>query len=255
HGAGAFGAYAEYAVSDRRAVVPIPDDMPNGVAAALATQYCTAYHAAYEMVNLYPGDHVLVQAAAGGVGTALVQLAKLKGCTVYGTAGSGNKLDYLTKIGVDHPINYRKQDFAEEVMRIRGGEKLDVVFDSLGGKTFSKGKKLLAHGGRIVGFGIAERSGSKGHRWANLKLAWNFGLIHPIGLLMNSRGVIGVNMLRIADFKPHIIERCLKALTRLEAEGKIAPQVGGVFKASRIAEAHRFLEDRQSTGKVVVEWD
>ena len=249
-----FGGYAEYAITDRRAVVPVPEDMSNGVAAALATQYCTAYYAACEMVNLYPGDHVLVQAAAGGVGTAIVQLAKLKSCIVYGTAGSDGKLEYLRKNGVDYPINYRKQDFYEEIMRIRGEDKLDVVFDSLGGKTHKRARKLLAHGGRIVGYGIAERSNFKGHLPANLRLAWNFGFMHPIGLLMNSRGIIGINLLRIADFRPHIIERCLNNLLKLASNGDIVPHVGGVFNSSQIAQAHNFLESRQSVGKVIVEW-
>lgn len=249
-----FGAYAEYAITNRMAVVAIPDDMPNGVAAALATQYCTAYYAAYEMVNLFEGDHVLVQAAAGGVGTAVVQLAKLKGCILYGTAGSDEKLEYLKKLGVDYPINYRKTDFAEEIMNIRGDKKIDVVFDSLGGKTFNKGRKLLAHGGRIVGYGVAERSGTKNKTWANLKLAYHFGFLHPISLLMPSQGMIGVNMLRIADHQPQIIQRCLNKVVEMAVEGKLHPHVGGVFKATQIAEAHRFLEDRKSVGKIVVEW-
>ena len=85
------------------------------VAAALPTQGCTAYFCAEEMVRLHPGDRVLVQAAAGGVGTLLVQLCKRRGCIVYGTAGSDEKIEYLRSLGVDHPIKYRREDFATAV--------------------------------------------------------------------------------------------------------------------------------------------
>jgi NADPH:quinone reductase-like Zn-dependent oxidoreductase len=87
-----FGGYATHVTTDQRAVSPIPDDMDAGKACAFATQYCTAYYAAAEMTNLHEGDHVLIDAAAGGVGTALVQLAKRKNCIIYGGAGSDEKL-------------------------------------------------------------------------------------------------------------------------------------------------------------------
>ena len=156
-----FGGYATTAVTDARAAVPIPDDLDVGIAAALPTQGGTAYYCAEEMVRLHPGDHVLVQAAAGGVGTLLVQLCKRHGCTVYGTAGSDAKLDYLRALGVDHPINYRRDDFADAVRRVRGDAGLDVIFDSLGGSAVRKGLALLAPGGRIVCLGAAEREAGR----------------------------------------------------------------------------------------------
>src|SRR5262249_21947695 len=95
-----FGGYATQAVTDARAVAPLPDHLAVGVAAALPTQGCTAYYMAEEMVRLQPGDHVLVHAAAGGVGTLLVQLCKWRGCVVYGTAGAEDKLAVLRDLGV-----------------------------------------------------------------------------------------------------------------------------------------------------------
>src|SRR4030095_5618452 len=126
-----FGGYATHAVTDARAVAAIAEDMDVGVAAALPTQGCTAYYMAEEMVRLHAGDHVLVHAAAGGVGTLLVQLCKRRGCVVYGTVGSDDKLPLLRDLGVDHPINYRSSDFAADVRRLRGAEGLDVIFDSI----------------------------------------------------------------------------------------------------------------------------
>lgn len=250
-----FGGYSTHVVSEQDAVQPIPEDMPAGDALALAVQYCTAYHAAFECVNVFPEDHVLVQAAAGGVGTALVQLLRLKGCTIYGTAGSDAKLDLLRQQGVHHPINYNTHDFEQVIRSTLGGRGLDIVFDSLGGKSFSKGFRSLGKGGRIVGFGAAEQVGGPLQLYSTLKMAANFGLFSPIQLLMGSKGMIGVNMLHVADERPHVLTRAMREVIALWKEKKISPVVSGSFPSSQLAESHRFVESRQSTGKVIVHWD
>ncbi|HVM95435.1 MAG TPA: zinc-binding dehydrogenase [Candidatus Acidoferrales bacterium] len=249
-----FGGYATSAVTDARAAVVIPEDMDLGVAAALPTQGCTAYYCAEEMVRLHPGDHVLIQAAAGGVGTLLVQLCKRRGCVVYGTAGSDRKLDYLRELGVDHPINYQREDFAEAVRRIRGGAGLDVVFDSLGGSAVRKGLALLAAGGRIVCFGAAEREAGALQIVKDVRFALSFGFIHPIPLLMKSKAIIGVNMLHVSDERPEALKRAIDGIAELALNGEIKPTIGGRFKAEQIAEAHELLGGRGSIGKVVVSW-
>lgn len=249
-----FGGYATEAVTDARAVVPIPEDLDAGVAAAIPTQGCTAYFCAEEMVRLHAGDHVLVQAAAGGVGTLLVQLCKRRGCVVYGTAGSDDKIEYLRSLGVDHPIQYRREDFAVAVRRIRGEEGLDVIFDSLGGSAVRKGLALLAGGGRIVCLGAAERRASRPQWLADLRFAASFGLPHPIPLLLASKSLLGVNMLRISDQRPEMLARCLRAVAELTERGELRPTVGGRFTADQLAAAHELLGGRQSTGKIVVRW-
>jgi NADPH2:quinone reductase len=249
-----FGGYATHAVTDSTGVVAIADDMGLAEAAALGTQYCTAYFSAIDQANIQEGDHVLIQAAAGGVGTALVQLAKWKGCVIYGTAGSDKKLQYLKEQGVHYPINYQTTDFAEEVKKIRGKEKLDVVFDSLGGKTFRKGLGLLGAGGKIVGFGAAEMTTGRKNLLKMLQLGINFGIYHPVQFLTASTGLIGVNMLQIADNRPAKLERCLKAVAELSKQGILKPVNGGIFSIDQLAEAHKFLESRKSMGKVVVKW-
>ena len=249
-----FGGYAEYCLANSKAVVKIPEQMENGVAVALATQYCTAYYCAHIAVTLLEGDHVLVHSAAGGVGTALVQMAKNKGCVIYGTVGSNDKFKYLENLGVDHVINYQSADFAQEVKQIRGNQKLDVIFDAVGGINYRKSKRVLSYGGRLVSYGIAERTDKKGGLLSDLTMAWRFGFLHPILLLMKSQGMIGVNMLRIADHKPTVLQRCLKEVVQMSVEGKIAPTVGGVFKSDEIHQAHQLLEGRGSVGKIVVEW-
>ena len=249
-----FGGYATAAVTDARAAVPIADDLDVGIAAALPTQGGTAYYCAEEMVRLHPGDHVLVQAAAGGVGTILVQLCKRRGCVVYGTAGSDDKLDYLRRLGVDHPINYRREDFATAVRRVRGDAGLDVIFDSLGGSAVRKGLALLAPGGRIVCLGAAEREAGPLQVLRDVRFALSFGFIHPIPLLLNSKSLLGVNMLRLSDHRPDTLQRVLRGIVDLAATGEVRPTVGGRFTATQIAEAHALLGGRGSTGKIVVTW-
>ncbi|MEM7103113.1 MAG: zinc-binding dehydrogenase [Bacteroidota bacterium] len=248
-----FGGYAEYACTDARAVAAIPDDMDAGVATALATQCGTAYYCAEEMVRMHEGDHVLVQAAAGGVGTALVQMAKHRGCVVYGTA-STHKMDYLREQGVDHPIDYRKTDFETAVRKIRGEEGLDIVFDSLGGKAVKKGLKLLGHGGRMVLFGAATMTDAGKNPLKQIGVAVGFGFYSPIAFIQNSKSIIGVNMLRIADHRPEALKRCLEGCVRFVEEGILKPTVGGTFGVEELGEAHAFLQSRQSMGKIVVKW-
>jgi NADPH2:quinone reductase len=228
--------------------------MDAGVAVALPTQGGTAYYCAEEMVRLHAGDHVLVQAAAGGVGTLLVQLCKRRACVVYGTAGSDAKLQLLRDLGVDHPINYQREDFAAAVRRLRGADGLDVIFDSLGGAAVRKGIQLLGPGGRIVCFGGAEQSHGSFQLLRTLRFAASFGITHPVPWMMRSRALIGVNMLRIADGRPFVLQRCLQAVVELALEGVLKPTVGGRFTADQIGAAHAFLEGRGSTGKIVVTW-
>lgn len=248
-----FGGYAEYAVLDSRACVKIDENISTAEATALATQYCTAWYSAAEMVNLYAGDKVLIHAAAGGVGTALVQYCVHKGCEIFATAGSESKLELLRKAGVQHPINYTTEQFDEVIREKTNRQGVDVIFDSVGAGYFKKGVKSLAAGGRIVGFGAADMSGSK-NIFAQIKGGLAFGIYHPAQFLMSSKALIGVNMLRIADNKPQVLQRCFENVIRLYREGVFRPVTGKIFSVTQIAEAHEYLESRKSVGKISVEW-
>lgn len=245
-----FGGYAEYAVTDYRACAKLPNDYPLGKATALTTQYCTAYYCFEEMMTLFEGDKVLIHAAAGGVGTALVQLAKLKGCKIFGTAGSDEKLDYLRKLGVDYPINYRTQDFETEVRKIVGEGGLDAVFDPVGGSSAKKGYKLLGSGGRLLLFGASDMTDA--NVFQKIGTATGFGFYSPIEFMMASKAIIGVNMLRIADNRPMVLKRCLENVVKMVEQGVLDPTEGKVFPLSQLADAHEFLEKRMSIGKVSV---
>lgn len=248
-----FGGYAQFALTDGRAAVLIPDSADAAEAVALATQYTTAYYAAEEMVRMHKGDRVLIQAAAGGVGTALIQLAKRAGCYIYGTVGSEDKVAYIKNLGVDMAINYQTQDF-EQIIRNDAPNGVDIVFESIGGTVFKKSKRLLSAGGRIVTFGVASMNG-KGIQTLNvLKTAMGFGFGSDISYLQTSRGIIGVNMLRIADKKPEVLQRCMQEVVNLWQAGELKPTVGGRFKATELSKALDALGNRKTVGKIAVFW-
>lgn len=248
-----FGGYAQQVQARQEGTVPIPEDMDVGVALALMVQYSTAWYCSEYATRILPGDHVLIQAAAGGVGTALVQLAKWRGAVVYGTAGSEAKLDYLRQLGVDHPINYNSQDYTQVIRGLRGAAGVDIVYDSLGGKEFKKGFHLLGPGGRIVGLGSASREG--GSIFADIGTLFGFGRYWAAFLLLQSRAVIGCNMLRIADHRPQVLKHCLEGVLAAAKDGHLKPTVGKVFQSTELVAAHEYVEQRKSMGKVIVVWN
>ena len=247
-----FGGYAEYVVVKALAAAVIPESMDEATATCLATQACTAYYCAVESVTLHEGDVVLIQAAAGGVGSMLVQIAKSAGCKVYATASTA-KIQTLVNAGVDCAIDYTKEDFAEVIKR-SGDSGVDVVFDSLGGMAFKKAFNLLKPAGKMVCYGAAEQMDSATNKLKLLSLAYGFGLFSPISLLMQSKALIMVNMLRIADHKPLLFNHLLKSVVGLSNVNILQPHIGRVFPVEEVALAHQYVESRQSIGKVVLKW-
>lgn len=250
-----FGSYAEYCVTSLHGVAEIPEEMPAGEAAALCVQYATAWHCAMQCLNLRPGNRVLVHAAAGGVGTALVQICKWQGCEVFGTAGSDEKCQIALDNGADHMVNYRATDYAKALNKVLGRNRLDATFNAVAGKTFKKDLKLLGAGGRLVLFGAASRTNRKRGKWGTVRLLGEMGLVIPLTFIGSSKGVIGVNILRIADYRPQLISEALTELVKLCNDGVLKPRVGAEFTFDQLAEAHDLLESRKSSGKIIVKWD
>ena len=249
-----FGGYVSSVCVPADSVVCISDNLDARVACALATQGVTAYLAAEWLAPIAPGDHVLVQAAAGGVGAMEVQLALRRGAVVSGTAGSDEKLERLRQLGVTHTINYRTHDFARELLRLSNGRRPDVIFDSIGGSTARKGLALLAPGGRIVCHGVAVLSGSGWALPRAIRLFLGSSLIHPLALLAQSKGMIGLNLLEIAGDRPEVITRAMRETVALQERGELTPLVDRAFPAELVAEAHAHVESRRSMGKVVLLW-
>jgi NADPH2:quinone reductase len=248
-----FGGYAEYVVAEGSVAQKIPDDLPAGVAVALSTQYCTGYFLSRVMANIQEGERVLIHAAAGGVGTALVQMALHRKCVVFGTCGSAEKLNYLRETGVHYPINYRKENFVDAVQKFLPGHGLDAIFDPIGGQSLKRGFGLLGAGGRIMSYGLSAMNQTT-NIFGKLRVLAQFGIYHPVQLLSKSKGIIGVNMLKIADENPQKISRSMQKVIEMTSQGILKPYVGGEFPIDRLADAHEFLESRKSMGKIVVKW-
>ena len=238
----------KYVLQKENVIAKISEEMDAGKALALATQYSTAYYACAVATNVLPNETVLIHSGAGGVGTALIQLCKLRNAKIYSTAGSESKLDYLRKQGVDVAINYVKDDFANEIK-----EPIDVAFDAVGAENFRKSYKLLNRGGRIVGYGASSMTDAH-NVFSKAKMGLAFGLYHPAQLLMESRSMIGVNMLRIADYKPDTLKFCMESVIQLLHEGKIEPHVGKMYAAKDIYQAHEDMENRKTMGKIGIVW-
>ncbi|MEZ4756365.1 MAG: zinc-binding dehydrogenase [Flavobacteriales bacterium] len=247
-----FGGYAQQAVTDHRACAVIPEDLPLGEAAALATQGATAWYAARMLCPLWPGQRVLVHSAAGGVGQFLVQLALDAGCTVYAVAGGGEKQAHLERMGVQHVIDRRKEDHGVALRRLLGRERLDVSFNAVAGRSYRTDMQLLGTGGRMVLFGGAER-GTLGS-FGTLRFVWRMGLLVPIFLMMRSRSVLGINMLRLGDHKPEVVAACLAQVVAAHARGVVKPHVHRVYGADELPQAHADLAGGGTIGKLVVRW-
>ncbi|MBT8184628.1 MAG: zinc-binding dehydrogenase [Eudoraea sp.] len=248
-----FGGYAQYAIAESEVVFPVPETFSAGEAVALATQYSTAYILGHNMANLQENDTVLIHAAAGGVGTALTQMALLKKCTVFGTCGTTEKMAYLKKNGVQHPINYKEDDFQEVIRGFLGEKGLDIVFNPIGGKSVKKGYRLLGAGGRLLSYGVSSMNSTKSI-FGKLRVLAQFGIYHPLQFLSASKGMIGVNMLKLAVENPNKIARAMQKVIQMTEDGLLQPHVGGEYHISELKEAHDFLESGKSMGKIVVKW-
>jgi len=250
-----FGGYAEFAKTKVTAIAEIPDEFSISEATAIATQYCTAYYSSQYVTNLHKGDKVLIHAAAGGVGTALTQIAKAKGCEVYGLTSSEAKFDYLKSNGVDFPINLSSSDYHEQFMKLTNGNKADVIFNSIGGKSIKEDFKILSVSGRLINYGAASISGKKPNLFTLLSLLRKTPKVKPLKLLGKSSGIIGVNMLSVGDVKPEVVSECMTQVVQLMKENpSIKPISGGEFSVNEITKAHDLLASRKSTGKIGVRW-
>jgi NADPH2:quinone reductase len=248
-----FGGYAQHAITQVDALMPIDDEISAGAALALTTQYLTAYYMVYVATNILPGDRVLVHAAAGGVGTALIQMLKERGAIVYAKCGSDSKKDYVMAQGANFFINYNQNDYIQTLQSQLNGEKLDVSMNPVAGATFKKDMKLLKPGGgKMILFGGSDLTNAKWGIFSQLNFVRKMGILTPIVLMMKSQSIIGVNMLRIADNNPKMMRACIKGVQELYEKGILKPQLGAEFSANELAEAHAFLESGKSVGKVAV---
>jgi len=250
-----FGGYAEYAKTKALAAFELPADMSYEDGASIPTVFVTAYYCLYLTGPIRRGDKILIHAAAGGVGLALIQLAKLEGLTIYGTAGP-DKLQVLKDTwGVDHCIDYRNKDFVEEIYKLQGTRKgnLDIIVDSVGGTQLKKDQVLLRACGRVVSIGVAALS-ERG--FVNtLGMVGNYLSMvttSSVDLLLHCTSFCGVNMKRVADSRPEVIAECLHHIKSLFYNGDLRTFVSRVYDWKDTQQALNDIESRKSTGKLVV---
>ena len=156
-----------------------------------------------------------------------------------------------TKLGAQHVIDRSRADYAQEVRSLLKGQRLDVTFNAVAGSTFKKDLALLGDCGTLVMYGGAERGDGF---FGALRFVWSMGLVIPIFLMMRSRSLIGVNMLRVGEHRPDVLAECLRGTVQANSEGWLRPIAHDLFSADRLAEAHMLLESGRSMGKVALKW-
>jgi NADPH2:quinone reductase len=228
--------YAEYALAPATQVIPIPDSLSFENAAAVPVQVLTAWHMLHTAHHTSPGQTVLVHSAAGGVGIVAVQIAKAAGARVIGTVSSDSKAALAKEYGADDVINYSTKDFSVEANRITGGRGVDLILDAVGATTLDKGFTCLAPFGHLILYGRASGPPEA---------------INPFRLFDKSVKVSGFTLYTVAAV-PEAMRRGIEESFKLIAQGKVKLLVGKSFPLADAAEAHRFMESRQSTGKLVL---
>jgi synaptic vesicle membrane protein VAT-1 len=246
-----FNAYAEWAAVPVQQVYRLPDGMKFDEAAAIPVNYLTAYHSMFTMGNLQPGDRILIHGAAGGVGTAAVQLARARGLLVFGTAGR-TKQEYLRKSGVDHAIDYEKSDFVK-VVRKFAPDGIEMVMDPIGGKSFSRSYECLGPTGRLVVFGFSAAAGPEGKRnwFRSMRALAQTPRFHPLKLMGRNISVIGVSFGGLQS-RSALVRSELEEIFSMYSAGKIKPVISKKFPLAEGAAAHQYIHDRKNIGKVIL---
>ena len=231
------GSYAEYSVVPADRLVRLPDGVSTRDGAAAMLQGLTAHYLATSTYPLEPGDRCVVHAAAGGVGLLLVQMAKLLGAFVIGTVSTEEKARLAREAGADEVIRYTEQDFVAETRRITGGEGVEVIYDSVGRTTFERGLDLLVPRGMMVLFGQSS------------------GPVAPLDpQLLNQKGSLFLTRPTLGHYvatRDELLARADELFGWIEA-GAVKLRIEHEFALADAARAHRELEGRRTTGKVLL---
>ncbi|MFE0172914.1 NADPH:quinone oxidoreductase family protein [Streptomyces sp. NPDC059002] len=232
-----YGGFAEYALADAAALLPAPDALDDAEAAALHIGYQTGWFGLHRRAHLQEGETLLVHAAAGGVGSAAVQLGKAAGAKVIGVVGGAEKAEVARELGCDLVLDRRADDIVGAVKEATGGRGADVVYDPVGGDAYAKSAKCVAFEGRIVVVGFA--SGAIPSPALNHALVKNYSIMGLHWGLYNTKD-------------PRSILRCHQELTELATKGAIKPLVSERVPMAGAAGAVQRVADGSTTGRVAV---
>ena len=232
------GGYAERAVAHPAAMWEVPDEVSDGAALALVLQGTTAWHLLRTSAQLRAGESVVVHAAAGGVGTLAVQLAKRFGAgRVIGVASSDDKRALAERLGADVTVDPGAEDLNAALREANGGAKVDVVLEMVGGATFEQSLRALAPFGRLVHFGQAGREGAP--------------KLDPGALMARSQGVIGFWLVHMMQ-RPDLMTIAMDDMFAAVKAGELEPIVGGTYALEDARQAHEDIRARTTTGKLVL---
>ncbi len=244
-----YGSYAEYICVRQYLAFPAPNGYSPEEAVSFLVNYMTAWVALKKLGRIESGEKVLIQAAAGGVGTAAVQLAKAFGGIVFGTASKDEKLNLLSELGCDYPINYASTDFKQFIEGQAGG--VDLVLEVVGGDVFKKSIELLNPFGRLVVVGFASISLKKWNPFTYWKTWKDAPKVNVLKMAQGSYGIMGTHIGYLTG-NEEISKNEGKAMTDFVEKHGIRPVVGKIFSFDHMAAAHEWIESRQSVGKVIV---
>jgi NADPH:quinone reductase len=231
------GSHAELVSVPEASVWPLPDGLSVRDAAGVPIEFATAHDCLFEFGGLQPGETVLIQAGAGGVGLAAVQLAKAAGATVMATASSDQRLQRLREYGLDHPINYRTGDVVGEVMAVTERRGVDLVVDPVGGRVLETSIAALAYRGRISWVGRAGRDDDVPDVW-------------PIA--MKNGTLTGVFLGAEMMIQPGRTHTLVADLLDRVASGELHVVIDRTYPLAEAADAHRYIESRQAFGRVLL---
>ena len=231
------GGYASHVSAPAQFCIPLPPMISDVAATAIFVQGTTAQLMVSQLAGDLNGKTVLIHAAAGGVGSLLVQLAKMHGATVIGAASNSEKLELIGRLGADAAIDYSKPGWSEVVKEVNMGKGVDIIFEMVGGEVYNEGLKCLAPGGHMIVYGCA--SGIQGQ-------------VHPEHFVDENISQSGFNLAFYIQNKMQLWQQALGTVIGLVAAGKLKIETPKTFRLEDAAEAHRQLEGRETTGKVVL---
>lgn len=246
-----FGGQSDKVVVQEKQLFEKPASLSFEEAAAVPVNYLTAWALLVVMGGLRKDEAVLIHNAGGGVGLAALDIAKHIGAKTYGTASPG-KHEFLRQRGLDHPIDYRNQDWLPELKKLTNGRGVELVIDPIGGDHWKKSFAALRHTGRLGMFGVsvASANGLAG-KLKMVKAALQMPRFNPIGLINKNRGAFGLNLGHMWH-EPEKVEGWVEAIVRGIEEGWIKPHVDKAFPFAQAADAHTYMESRKNIGKVVL---
>jgi NADPH2:quinone reductase len=234
------GGYAQYCVAPIGQCLPVPDGLSDVEAAALPETFFTVWQNVFEIAKLRPGETLLVQGGSSGIGVTAIALAKAWGCRVIATAGSDEKCDACLRLGADHAVNYRTQDFVAEVRKLTGERGADVILDMVAGEYIGRELQCVAEDGRIAVIAVQGRAAAQ----------------IDAGLLLRKRIALTGSTLRPRSvaYKTMLAQALRERVWPLISRGTVRPVIHQVFDAAQAAQAHALMESSTHVGKIVLRW-